>query len=117
MQKRPLDNEDAIFWLYVAIREELLPLSYYNNMIEAAIVMGDVFNWMFEKIDKQSYEIFGQIPGTVFQKHFTTLFAEMEDKLALAIMDLIYVFGSGCMRGTLAQGMEPVTEEYPLCRT
>lgn len=57
------------------------------------------------------------IPGTVFLKHFTTLFAEMEDKIALAIMDLIFVFGSGCMWGTFTQPMEPVTEEFPLCRT
>ena len=41
----------------------------------------------------------------------------MEDKIALAIMDLIFVFGSGCMWGTFAQPMEPVSEEYPLCRT
>lgn len=41
-----MKKTDAIFWLYVTIREELLPVSYYNNMIEA-MVMGDVFNWLF----------------------------------------------------------------------
>ena len=95
-----MNKTDAIFWLYVTIREEILPLSYYNNMIEA-MVMGDIFNWLFQKLDPQNYEILGHIPGTVFQKHFTGLFAEMEDKLALAIFDMLFVFGSGCMRGTL----------------
>lgn len=47
IQKKSLDKDDAVFWLYVALREEMLPLSYYNNMMEAAMVMGDVFNWLF----------------------------------------------------------------------
>jgi hypothetical protein len=29
----------------------MLPLGYYNNMIEAAIVMGDVFNFLFKQLD------------------------------------------------------------------
>lgn len=60
-----MNKSDAIFWLYVTIREELLPVSYYNNMIEA-MVLGDVFNWLFEKLDPQNYKTLGQIPGTVF---------------------------------------------------
>lgn len=32
-------------------------------------------------------------------------------------MDLLFVFGSGCMRGTFVEPLEPVTDEYPLCRT
>ena len=90
---------DSIFWLYTTVREELLPLSYYNNMIEC-MVMSDVFNWLFEKLDPIAYSILGVIPGHVFQKHFTGLFAEVENKLALAIFDLLFVFGSGSMRGT-----------------
>lgn len=57
---------DAIFWLYVTVREELLPVGYFNMMIEAAIVTGEVFNFIFKSIDPQSYEILGNIPGTVF---------------------------------------------------
>lgn len=62
----PLNKREAIFWLYVSLREELLPLSYYNNMMEAAIVMGDVFNSLFQTIDPKSYDILGNIPGTIF---------------------------------------------------
>lgn len=60
-----LNKTNAIFWLYTTVREELLPLSYYNNMIEA-MVMSDVFNWLFKKLDPQMEEIFRHIPGTVF---------------------------------------------------
>lgn len=42
---------DAIFWLYVTVREELLPVGYFNMMIEAAIVTGEVFNFIFKSID------------------------------------------------------------------
>jgi len=44
-EKLPVD--EVIFWLYTTIREEMLPLGYYNNMIEAAMVMGDTFNFLF----------------------------------------------------------------------
>lgn len=45
-----LNKTNATFWLYTTVREELLPLSYYNNMIEA-MVMSDIFNWLFKKLD------------------------------------------------------------------
>jgi len=35
----------------------MLPLGYFNNMIEAAIIMGEVFNFIFQQIDPKSYEI------------------------------------------------------------
>jgi len=57
---------EAIFWLYVTVREELLPVGYFNMMIEAAIVTGEVFNFIFKSIDPESYGILGNIPGTVF---------------------------------------------------
>ena len=98
--KFSIDKDELIFWLYVAVREEKLPISYYNNMIESGIVMTEVFNQLFVDLDEQSFKVLGSIPGTVFQKHFTTLFAEMSDPLALMVLDLIFVFGSGCMRGT-----------------
>ncbi len=61
-----MNKREVIFWLYVTVREELLPLSYYNNMMEAAIVMSDTFNWLFQTLDPKSYEILGNIPGTIF---------------------------------------------------
>lgn len=93
-------RNELIFWLYTCVREEKLPISYYNNMIETGIVMTDLFNLLFRELDPILYEELGTIPGTVFQKHFTTLFAEMADGLAYCILDLIFVFGSGYMRGT-----------------
>ena len=45
------------------------------------------------------------------------MFAEMNNELAITVLDLIFVFGSGSMRGTFQQEMEPVSDKYPLCRT
>ena len=43
-------------------------------MIEPFVVMGDVFNWLFEKLDKKNYEILQTMPGNYFKKHFMNLF-------------------------------------------
>jgi hypothetical protein len=86
-------------------------------MIEI-IVMSDIFNWLFKKLDPTMEQILGHIPGTVFSKHFASLFAESNQNLSLAVFDLIFAFGSGVMRGTCAEmPMEPVNDEDPLCRT
>lgn len=69
-------------------------------MIEGGIVMGELFNNIFEELDPDSFSVLTNIPGTVFSKHFTTLFAEMERDLSMMVLDLIFVFGSGSMRGT-----------------
>lgn len=63
---KELNKVDAIFWLYVTLREEILPVGYFNMMIEAAMITGEVFNFLFKSIDPISYEILGTIPGTVF---------------------------------------------------
>ena len=39
----------------MAVREDLLPMSYYTNMTEAAMVMSSVFDFLFEIIDPQSF--------------------------------------------------------------
>lgn len=102
----------------MTIREELLPINYYNLMIESALVMGNTFTFLFSKLDPEMHQILGDIPGTVFTRHFTSLFCEFEDSaLAMAVLDLIFTFGSGFMRGTMVELMEPISDEYPLCRT
>ena len=63
---KDLNKVEATFWLYVTLREEILPVGYFNMMIEAAIVTGEVFNFLFKSIDPISYDILGNIPGTVF---------------------------------------------------
>jgi hypothetical protein len=78
-----------------------LPINYYDKMIEV-IVMSDTFNWLFKKLDPDMEKILGHIPGTVFSKHFASLFAESDQKLSLAVFDLIFAFGSSFMRGTCA---------------
>jgi hypothetical protein len=60
------DKDECAFWLYACLRESKLPLSFYNNMIEAGIVMGDVFNFLLSKLDEDAFAILGNIPGVVF---------------------------------------------------
>jgi hypothetical protein len=80
--------------------------------------MGGVFTFLFSKLDPEMYQILGEIPGTVFTRHFTSLFCEFDDsRLAMAVLDLIFTFGSGFMRGTTVEPMEPISDDYPLCRT
>lgn len=44
-----------MFWLYVTVMEQLLPLNYYSNMIEAAMVMSKVFDFLLSKLDEKSH--------------------------------------------------------------
>ena len=56
----------VIFLLYVTVRENLLPMSYYTNMIEAAMVMGSTFDFLFEKLDPKSFSVLQKTPSNVF---------------------------------------------------
>jgi hypothetical protein len=38
-QSSTLKHDEELFWLYVTVMEQVLPLSYYTNMIEAGLVM------------------------------------------------------------------------------
>ena len=103
----------------MAVREDLLPMSYYTNMTEAAMVMSSAFDFLFEIIDPQSFKALKNTPSNVFQKHFTTLFTEFCDPVAYAVLDLVFAFGSGFMRGATAQ-LPPstaVNRDFPLSRT
>jgi hypothetical protein len=46
-----------------------------------------------------------------------TLFTTLHPQIALTTLDLIFCFGSGYMRGSFADPAEPVSDEFPLCRT
>ena len=74
-----------------------MPINYYDKMIEV-IVMTEIFNWLFKKLDPDMEQILGHIPGSVFSKHFASIFAEANEKLSLAVFDLIFAFGSGVKR-------------------
>lgn len=112
------EQDEYIFLFYRILREDLLPMSYYSSMIEAAMVNGSVFDFLFERLDPESFKILGSTPSNVFQKHFTTLFCEFNSSVAYAVLDLIFAFGSGFMRGTsVSPHMTPVNRDYPLCRT
>ena len=66
LTKETSANDKLIFWLYVAVREDLLPMSYYTNMTEAAMVMSATFDFLFEHLDPLSFKVLKNTPSNVF---------------------------------------------------
>lgn len=97
--------------------EEKLPIDYFSNNLVEASVMTAVFDEMFTTLDEKVRKTLDFIPSKVFQRHFTTLFGEINPSLSLAVLDLIFIFGSGTTRGTFQSEQEPVNRTYPLCRS
>jgi hypothetical protein len=40
-------SENKVFWLYTALREDILPINYFNQVIEPD-VLSKTFNFIFE---------------------------------------------------------------------
>ena len=55
MKDSNADRDEIVFWLYTCLRESKLPISFYSNMIEAGIVMSDVFSYLFEELDGPAF--------------------------------------------------------------
>lgn len=95
------DAENRIFWLYTTLREAILPINYYNQVIEPD-VLSKTFNRILEEIDPEMHEILGNIPSLVFIRHFNNLFIEFVNKdISLAIFDLLFAFGDGSSTSTV----------------
>lgn len=110
-------SENKIFWLYTALREDILPINYFNQVIEPD-VLSKTFNFIFEHIDPEMFEILGNIPSLVFIRHFINLFTEFIHKeVSLAILDLLFAFGSGYTTCTVTDPEVRVDDEILLCRT
>ena len=94
------DAENRIFWLYTTLRETILPINYYNQVIEPD-VLSKTFDRIFEEIDPEMHEIMGNIPSLVFIRHFINIFTEFVNKdISLAILDLLFAFGDGSSTST-----------------
>jgi len=64
------------------------------------------------------FEILGNIPSLVFIRHFINLFTEFANKeIALAILDLLFAFGSGYNTSTATDPEIPIDDDIQLCRT
>ena len=110
-------TENKIFWLYTTLREAILPIDYYNQVIEPD-VLSKTFNRIFEQIDPEMHEILGNIPSLVFIRHFINLFTEFVNKdISLAIFDLLFAFGSGSSTSTATDPETLISDEIVLCRT
>lgn len=111
------NTEDTIFWLYTTLREDILPINYYNQMIEPD-VLSKTFNRIFEQIDPEMFGILGDTPSMVFIRHFVNLFTEFVNQdISLAILDLLFAFGSGSITSTITDPETYVNDEIVLCRT
>jgi hypothetical protein len=81
-------------------------------------VLSKTFNYIFEQIDPEMFEILGNIPSLVFIRHFINLFTEFEnEKISLAIIDLLFAFGSGYTTSTVTDPEIRVDDDISLCRT
>ena len=64
------------------------------------------------------FDILGDVPDLVFTRHFINLFTEFPEKIiAIAIMDLLFAYGSGYTKSTLTESEIDVDVEDKLCRT
>lgn len=97
-----LQNKDEIvFWLFVTLRESILSIDYYSQVIEPD-VLSKTFNYIFEKIDPEMYALLGETPSLVFLKHFCNLFTDFNSPdVSKAILDVLFCYGSGFMTATL----------------
>ena len=67
-------------------------------------VLSKTFNRIFEQIDPEMFGILGDTPSMVFIRHFVNLFTEFVNQdISLAILDLLFAFGSGSITSTVTQ--------------
>jgi hypothetical protein len=115
--KHNTNANNKVFWLYTALREDILPINYFNQVIEPD-VLSKTFNYIFELIDPEMFEILGNIPSLVFIRHFINLFTEFENEdISLVIIDLLFAFGSGYTTSTVTDPEIRVDDDILLCRT
>jgi hypothetical protein len=83
--------------------EEILPVGYFSHSIEP-LLLQRVFNRIFEILDPEAFKVLKTLPSALFTRYFVCLFTEFERvEVALAIMDLLMLLGSGSMTTTLIQ--------------
>ena len=110
------DLGEYIFWAYTSLREDVLPINFFSQLIEPD-VLSKTFNFIFEHIDPEMFEILGNIPSLVFIRHFVNLFTEFPNiSISAAIIDMLFAFGSGTTTGTVTDPVTP-SNESNLCRS
>ena len=71
--------EDPCFWLYVSLREDILPINYFNQYLEPE-VLSKTFDFIFKHLDPEMHKILGEIPSLVFTPHLINLFSEFPNQ-------------------------------------
>jgi hypothetical protein len=74
------EPDELLFWLYTTLIEDILPIGFYNQMIEPQ-VLKSLLNEIFMQIDPHSAAIFGEIPSMYFMPHFFSLFTELQNQV------------------------------------
>lgn len=110
------DLGEYIFWAYTSLREDVLPINFFSQLIEPD-VLSKTFNFIFEHIDPETFKILGNIPSLVFIRHFVNLFTEFPNiSISAAIIDMLFAFGSGTTTGTVTDPVTP-SNDSNLCRS
>ena len=110
------DLGEYIFWAYTSLREDVLPINFFSQLIEPD-VLSKTFNFIFEQIDPETFKILGNIPSLVFIRHFVNLFTEFPNiSISAAIIDMLFAFGSGTTTGTVTDPVTP-SNDSNLCRS
>lgn len=67
--------DEAAFWLYASVMEEILPIGFSSQVVEP-LVLSKVFNRLFDLLDPHAYKVLEDIPSALFVKYFVCFFAE-----------------------------------------
>ncbi len=93
--------EEIAFWFYASVMEDILPVGYFNLMVEP-LVLSKIFNSLFQVIDPTQASKMKDIPSIFFVRHCISLFTEIKNEsIRIAIFDLLILLGSGHESHTL----------------
>jgi len=93
-----------------------VPVGFWS-LLHEPLVLTKLFDWVFEKIDTESFRELGLVPSQVFSRYFLSLFSDVRNSaLTMTLMDLILTQGSGVYTATLKSN-EPRYTNRILSRT
>lgn len=73
------DNDEILLWTYSCLMEDVLPVGFFNHMIEPQ-VLSALLDKIFRIIDPDSAEILRDIPSLFFMPYFFSLFTEIKNE-------------------------------------
>ena len=95
------------FLFYKVMLEDILPLNFFTpNMNETTKVLPRLYEQLFEMLDPASFQVIGQCASLYFSRLYQSLFfIANNEKIGFWVMDLLFMFGSGCQTGVLGEAL------------